>query len=143
VATTNELLDRFVGLFNENRIEEWVQDYAADAYFEEIGTGRRMTPTENGQNARAWQQAFPDARGMITSKVVEGNKGAAEIVWRGTHQGMFFGQPGTGQSVTVRAFIVIESDGSKIRRATHYLDVAGMMAQLGGAAAKKPTGVSV
>jgi len=143
VATTSELLDRFVGLFNENRIEEWVQDYAPDAYFEEIGTGRRMTPAENGQNARAWQQAFPDARGMITSKVVEGNKGAAEIIWRGTHQGMFFGQPGTGQSVTVRAFIAIESDGSKIKRATHYLDVAGMMAQLGGAAAKKPAGASV
>ena len=109
MATTSELLDRFVVLFNENRLQEWEQDYAPDAYFEEIGTGRRMTPAENVQNARAWQRAFPDARGMITSKVIEGNKGSAEIVWRGTHQGVFFGQPGTGHAVTVRAMKVMKS----------------------------------
>jgi predicted ester cyclase len=41
------------------------------------------------------------------------------------------GQPATGRSVTVRAVVVIETDGNKITRASHYIDVAGMMAQLG------------
>jgi hypothetical protein len=31
----------------------------------------------------------------------------------------------------VRAVVIIETDGSKITRLSHYIDVAGMMAQLG------------
>jgi hypothetical protein len=34
--------------------------------------------------------------------------------------------------VEVRAIVFIETDGAKITRATHYIDVAGMTAQLGG-----------
>jgi hypothetical protein len=36
----------------------------------------------------------------------------------------------------VRAVVVLETQGGKITRSSHYIDVAGMMAQLGmGAAA--------
>jgi hypothetical protein len=35
----------------------------------------------------------------------------------------------------VRAVVVIETNGSKIKRSVHYIDVAGMMAQLGAAPA--------
>ena len=138
MATTSELLDRFVELFNSDRFEEAEQDFAPDGFGEEIGTNRRFTPQEGTANARAWRAAFPDARGTITSKIVDGQKGAAEIVWRGTNQGSLMGQPPTGKSVTVRAVVVIETDGNKITRSAHYIDVAGMMAQLGvapGAAA--------
>jgi steroid delta-isomerase-like uncharacterized protein len=63
------------------------------------------------------------------------NKGVAEITWRGTHRGPLMGQPPTGKAVTVRAVVVLETNGSQITRATHYIDVAGMMAQLGAGAA--------
>jgi steroid delta-isomerase-like uncharacterized protein len=131
MATTGELLDRFVESFNTNRLEESEQDYAASGYAEEIGTNRRFTPAEGTANARAWKEAFPDARGMITSKIVDGNRGAAEIVWRGTNRGPFMGQPATGKAATVRAVVIIETNGAKITRSSHYIDVAGMMAQLG------------
>jgi steroid delta-isomerase-like uncharacterized protein len=134
MANTSELLDRFVNLFNADRFEEGEQDYAPGASVEEIGTNRRMTPKEATESARAWRQAFPDARGTITNKVVEGNKGAAEIVWRGTNQGSLMGQPATGKPVTVRAVVIVETNGSKITRSAHYIDVASMMAQLGVAA---------
>lgn len=133
MPNTSELLDRFVELFNSNRDEEAEQDFAPDGYFEEVGTNRRLTPREATANSRAWREAFPDAQGTITSKVVEGNKGAAEIVWRGTNRGSLMGQPATGKSVTVRAVVMLETNGSKIRRSVHYIDVAGMMAQLGAA----------
>ena len=135
MATTSELLDRFVDLFNTDRFEEAAGDFATGGYMEEIGTNRRLSPKESIENSRAWRAAFPDARGTITTRVVEGNKGAAEIVWRGTNRGSLMGQPPTGKSVTVRAVVVIETDGSKVTRACHYIDVAGMMAQLGVAAA--------
>jgi steroid delta-isomerase-like uncharacterized protein len=131
MATVNELLDRFVELFNAERYEEAERDYAPNGYAEEIGTNRRLTPKEATANARQWKQAFPDARGTITSKIVDGNKGAAEIVWRGTNRGPMMGQPPTNKSITVRAAVFIETDGSRITRSTHYIDVAGLMAQLG------------
>src|SRR5919201_231547 len=126
MPSTSELLDRFVTLFNDNRIEEFEQDFAPGGFEEEIGTNRRFTPQESTQSARAWKQAFPDAHGTITNKIVAGNKGAAEIVWRGTNRGPLMGQPATGKSVTVRAVVCMDTDGSKITRASHYIDVASM-----------------
>jgi steroid delta-isomerase-like uncharacterized protein len=134
MASTRELLDRFVDLFNDNRIEEGEQDFAPGGYLEEVGTNRRLTPPESTASAREWKAAFPDARGTITNRIVEGNRGMAEIVWRGTNRGSLMGQPPTGRSVEVRAVFVLESDGSRITRSTHYIDIAGMMMQLGLAA---------
>jgi steroid delta-isomerase-like uncharacterized protein len=138
MANVSELLDRFVQLFNASRFEEAEQDFAPGGYGEEIGTGRRFTPQEWTTNSRAWKQAFPDGQGTITRQMIDGKNGAAEIVWRGTNHGSLMGQPPTGKSVNVRAVLVIETNGSAITRASHYIDVAGMMAQLGvvsGAAA--------
>ena len=41
---------------------------------------------------------------------------------------------GSRWPVTVRAVVIIETDGSKITRSSHYIDLAGMMAQLGAGA---------
>ena len=132
MAQVSELLDRFVELFNAGRYEEAEADFAPGGYSEEVGTGRRLTIKEATANARAWKDAFPDARGTITNKIVAGNKGAAEILWRGTNRGSLMGNAPTGRAIEVRAVVVIETDGAKITRATHYIDVAGMTAQLGG-----------
>jgi steroid delta-isomerase-like uncharacterized protein len=134
MAQVSELLDRFVELFNAGRYEEAEKDFAPGAYSEEVGTGRRLTIKEATANARAWKDAFPDARGTITNKIVSGNKGAAEILWKGTNRGSLMGNPATNRPVEVRAVIVIDTDGAKITRSTHYIDVAGMTAQLGGRA---------
>jgi len=131
MAQVSELLDRFVDLFNAGRYEEAEADFAANGYSEEVGTGRRLSVKEATANARAWKEAFPDARGTITNKIVQGNKGVAEIVWRGTNRGSLMGNPATNKAVEVRAVVVIETDGTKIKRASHYIDVAGMTAQLG------------
>src|SRR4030095_4270528 len=134
MAQVSELLDRFVELFNAGRYEEAEADFAPGGYSEEVGTGRRLTIKEATANARAWKEAFPDARGTITNKIAAGNKGAAEILWRGTNRGSLMGNAPTGKAVEVRAVVVIDTDGSKITGATHYIDVAGMTAQLGGRA---------
>jgi len=131
MANVSELLDRFVALFNAGQFEEAERDYAPGGYGEEIGTNRRFTAQESTANARAWKEAFPDAQGTIENKIVQNNKGAAEIVWRGTNRGSLMGTPPTNRSVTVRSVVIVESDGSRITRSAHYIDVAGMMAQLG------------
>jgi steroid delta-isomerase-like uncharacterized protein len=135
MASVSQLLDRFVELFNSGQYEEAETDFAANGYAEEVGTGRRLTAKEGTANARAWKEAFPDARGAITNKIVEGNKGAAEVIWRGTNRGALMGNPATNRPIEVRAVVIIETDGAKITRATHHIDVAGMMAQLSGTGA--------
>jgi predicted ester cyclase len=131
MANVSELLDRFVQLFNASQFDEGEKDFAPEGDAEEIGTGRRFTPQEGAANSRASKQAFPDAQGTITHKMMDGKNGAAEIVWRGTNHGSLMGQPPTGKSVNVRAILDLETNGSAITRASHYIDVAGMMAQLG------------
>lgn len=133
MANTSELLDRFVDLFNAGRDEEAERDFTPNAILEEIGTNRRLTPKEGTASSAQWREAFPDAHGTITNKIVNGNKGAAEIVWKGTNRGPMMGQPATGKAVTIRAVLVIETDGSHITRSAHYIDMASMMAQLGTA----------
>ena len=131
MANTSELLDRFVDLFNTDQFEEAEKDFAPGGYSEEVGTGRRLTPKEGTANARAWKQAFPDAKATITNKNIDGNKGVAEIMWRGTHRGSLMGQPPTGRSIAVRSVVTLDTDGNKIKQCTHYIDIAGMMTQLG------------
>src|SRR5688572_29590927 len=131
MASVSELLDRFVVQFNEDRFEEGLADYAPDGVQEEIGTGRRFTPQEAVESGRAWKAAFPDGQGTIETKLIDGDRGAAEIVWTGTNTGPFMGRPPTGTAVTVRAVAVLETAGGKITRARHYIDIAGLMAQLG------------
>src|SRR6266545_1562434 len=98
MANVSELLDRFVALFNAGQFEEGQQDYAPGGYGEEIGTNRRFTPEEATSNARAWKEAFPDANGTIENKIVQNNKGAAEIIWRGTNRGSLMGMPPTNRA---------------------------------------------
>ena len=56
MTSVSEMLDRFVDQFNESRFEEALQDYADGGVQEEIGTGRRFTPQEAVESARALLQ---------------------------------------------------------------------------------------
>ncbi len=131
MASVKELLERFVSSFNEGKFEEARSDYAEGGASEEIGTGRTFAVQQGIENARAWKAAFPDARGTIETTLIDGTRGAAEVVWQGTNTGSFNGMPPTGKPVQMRAVVVIETNGSQITRSRHYLDVASMMAQLG------------
>jgi steroid delta-isomerase-like uncharacterized protein len=131
VATASELLDQIVSTFNDAQWDEAERLMAEDGVLEEIGTGRRLNRQENTANAKAWKAAFPDARGVIENRLVAGNQAAGEVVWSGTNTGSLNGMPPTGKGVQVRAVLVLTEEGGKIARARHYLDIAGMMGQLG------------
>jgi steroid delta-isomerase-like uncharacterized protein len=131
MATASELLDQTVGTFNEAQWEAGEALWADHGVQEEIGTGRTLDRAGSTQGAKDWKAAFPDAQGTIENRIVAGNQAVGEIVWRGTNSGSFMGMPATGKPVQMRAVMVITEEGGKIVRMRHYLDVAGMMAQLG------------
>lgn len=131
MATANELLDRWVGTFNEGTPEAFEAQMASNSVSEEIGTGRRMNVSEATASAKAWRAAFPNARGVIENRVLAGNQAVGEIIWRGTNTGSLNGMPPTGKSVEVRAVAILTEEGGKMARVRHYIDVAGMLTQLG------------
>ena len=74
MASTSELLDRFVELFNNSRFQEAEQDYAPAASIEEIGPNRRFTPREATENARAWKRHFSMRAAPSQAKLWTGTK---------------------------------------------------------------------
>jgi steroid delta-isomerase-like uncharacterized protein len=79
---------------------------------------------------------FPDLSGRVEDSVVEGDKVAARVMWRGTHQGAFMGIPGTGATVEIQAVHIVEfADG----RATQWwgtADIFGALIQMGASVAR-------
>jgi steroid delta-isomerase-like uncharacterized protein len=131
MANAGELLDQWVRTFNESQWEAGEQLFGPNGVGEEIGTGRVMNAKEGTEVSKAWRAAFPDARGAIENRVVAGNQAVGEILWTGTNQGSFNGMPATNKPVQVRAVVVLTEDGGKIAKVRHYIDVAGMLTQLG------------
>jgi steroid delta-isomerase-like uncharacterized protein len=58
--------------------------------------------------------AYPDLRGTVEDLVAEGDRVAARMTWRGTHQGEFIGIGPTGKPVSFSAFhfVRITEDGA-------------------------------
>ena len=131
MANAGELLDLWVSTFNQSKWDDGERLLAANGVTEEIGTGRTSGPKEGIEVAKGWRAAYPDAHGEIQNRVVSGNQAVGEILWTGTNQGSLNGMPPTNKRVQVRAVAVVTEEGGKIARIRHYIDVAGMLTQLG------------
>jgi len=131
MASASALLDQFVRTFDDSDFEAGERLAVLGSVSEEVGAGRRLSPQEGTENAKAWKAAFPDAHGTIENRIVAGNPAAGEVVWTGTTTGVFHGMPPTGNSVRIRAVVTLREEGGKIAFLRHYLDIAGMLTQLG------------
>jgi steroid delta-isomerase-like uncharacterized protein len=77
-------------------------------------------------------RGFPDFKVRVRRLVVEGsNYVVTENEWRGTHRGPFFGIPPTGKRVRVRACVLWEFRGRRLRAETVYFDLATVLTQIG------------
>jgi steroid delta-isomerase-like uncharacterized protein len=84
--------------------------------------------------ARYLQQwrGFPDFKVRVRRIVAEGaNFVVTENEWRGTHRGPFFGIPPTGRKARVRACVLWEFRGRRLRAETVYYDLATVLSQIG------------
>lgn len=116
---------------------------ADDSVEDEIATGRHMRgPAEIMQTAKGWKEAFPDAKGTVTSAVAAGNTVVQEITWEGTQTGALEGPggsiPASGKRVNVRAVQVLTFEGGKLKKNHHYFDMLGMLQQLGAVPQPQP-----
>jgi steroid delta-isomerase-like uncharacterized protein len=79
----------------------------------------------------AWFQAFPDVRWTVEEQIADQGTVWSRSVWRGTHQGEFFGVPATGLEVSVAAWTIDRFENGKISESRLIMDALGLLRQLG------------
>jgi steroid delta-isomerase-like uncharacterized protein len=78
-----------------------------------------------------FRAAFPDARFTVEDMVAEGDRVAARLTMRGTHNGPLMGAPATGREVVVTGMSIERIVDGKIVEGWNVNDALGMLGQLG------------
>ncbi|SEW39403.1 conserved hypothetical protein, steroid delta-isomerase-related [Chitinophaga sp. YR573] len=74
---------------------------------------------------------FPDVQWTLDGIVAENDQVAARYTMRGTHLGIFFGVPPTGNPIEVSAINFYRFSGSQIIEEFGQPDLLGLMQQIG------------
>lgn len=91
----------------------------------------RMDAAGHAGVVGAFRAAFPDLAIRVLSQVVEGDLVCSHVEVTGTHRGPFNGIPATGRSVRVTGNNLMRVTGGRVAEAWGFLDMLGMMQQLG------------
>lgn len=75
--------------------------------------------------------AFPDLHCTLEDEIRQGDKLAAHWTMRGTHKGLFLGNPPTGKQMQVQAIIFANFEERKIVEYWMMTDQFGLLQQLG------------
>ena len=77
-------------------------------------------------------RGFPDFKVRVRRIIAEDTRYVVtENEWRGTHRGPFFGFAPTGKRARIRACVLWEFRGSRLRAETVYFDLATVLSQVG------------
>ncbi len=109
---------------------------APDLVYDEVGTQRKLQGADETIAVwQGWAKAFPDSKGTIHSAIASGNTVVVEVTWKGTHTGPFQSAkqtvPATNKPFQVRACVVFELAGEKVKVERHYFDMMTLLGQLG------------
>lgn len=90
----------------------------------------------NGPQGLKWliailRTAFPDLQCTVEDEIREGDKVAAHWTMRGTHKGLFLGNPPTGKRVEVQGIIFARIENDRIIEDWTLTDQMGILQQLG------------
>lgn len=77
---------------------------------------------------------LPDFRCDIEEIIDAGHSAAAKMSFTGTHKGLFYGVPGTGQTITWAGGAFFKGDGRQITALWVLGDIDAIKQQLGSAA---------
>jgi steroid delta-isomerase-like uncharacterized protein len=104
--------------------------------YDEVATGRKVEGADAAITLwQGWAQAFPDSKATFHGALPSGNSVVLELTWKGTHKGPLQTPkgsiPATGKSIEIRACIVGELAGDKVKLQRQYFDMATLFQQLG------------
>lgn len=118
-------------VFNEGKLDVVDEVIAADAIDHSPPPGSTGdTRDDLKEFARAFRDAFPDARFTVQEMIAEGDLVAAYATFEGTHQGEFMGVPPTGKRVSMEFMDLIRVVDGKCTEHWGVGDVASLMQQI-------------
>jgi steroid delta-isomerase-like uncharacterized protein len=131
-AVLTEIMELFCAK-DLDRIRTMVDDQVV---YLETGTGRRIEGVDAYMAlCESWLASFPDVGCKVTAGLEAGNQAAIEVTWTGTNNGpipMPDGDvPATGKAIEIHASVWATFNGDKVAEVRHYLDIMGMVQQLG------------
>ena len=95
--------------------------FTTDAIFEDLAFGVQFEGHEGvRQFAAITFQGAPDFRIEVEDVLVEGDRAAASLIMRGTHEGDMPGAPADGKAFEIRACSQIIMRDMKIHRMVDY-----------------------
>ncbi|RNE59135.1 ester cyclase [Cryobacterium tepidiphilum] len=80
---------------------------------------------------RGMHAGLSDLSGVVEDTVVEGDKIASRITWRGTHVGSFLGLPATGKSVSLGSMHLLRFENGLATDWWGVPDLYGALTRLG------------
>ena len=109
---------------------------APDVVYDEVATGRKAEGIDQVLPLwQGWARAFPDSKAAFHNAIASGSTVMLEITWNGTHKGLLETPGGpvqpTGKTIAIRACMVVELEGERVKRERHYFDMATLSQQLG------------
>ena len=78
-----------------------------------------------------FRTAFPDLQCTVEDEIREGDKFSAHWTMRGTHKGLFLGNPPTGKPILVQGIIFARIENDQLVEDWTLVDQMGILQQLG------------
>ena len=122
--------------YNEKDWDRVKDLVTTDVIYDEVPTGRKVQGLDAVLSLwQGWAEAFPDSRARFHDAHASGSTVVQEVTWEGTHTGVLQTPSGpiqaTGRSIAVRACLVLQMDGERLKQQRHYFDMTTLLQQLG------------
>ena len=130
------LAQRFYEAINASSMDD-LDEILAAGVKGHAGTGPDLAGVK--QALSGFIAAFPDL--VITTRhvVVEDDLVSTWVTYRGTHQGVFAGVPGTGREVRFAAWDLLRVEDDRVIEITQYCDLFTLLNQIGALPTTTPT----
>ena len=136
MANVIEIAKAAVTAYNEKDWNKSRDMLAADAVYDEKATNRRLEGA--GQIIEAfqgWANAFPDSKATFIREFASDDTAVLELVWKGVHTGPLQTPtgaiPASNKPIEVPACQVVQVEGGKVKRVSHYFDMLTLLTQIG------------
>lgn len=132
VDLNKNLMHRFTVFINTADAKLADELVAQDAVFHVPGRPQPLSgPAGYLEIIGMMRSGFPDIQWTLEELVAEGDMVAARFTLRGTHRGVFFGVPATGNSIVVQALNFYRLENGKIVEERGQPDLLGLLQQIG------------
>jgi len=136
MANVIEIAKAAVTAYNDKDWSKAKDILAADAVYDEKGTHRRIQGASAIIEAwQGWAKAFPDSKATFVREFASGDTAIFELVWKGVHAGPLQTPMGTIPAskglVELPACQVVQVEGGKVKRVSHYFDMHTLLTQTG------------